>query len=767
MGPKRNIKETEGLSSIAPTTPDPASLQQAVGHQAVPVSVKRQRVSRACDQCRAAREKCDGVQPQCFPCISQTRSCTYNVSPKKRGVQTGYIRALELTLGWIMENIAGAEDALGNALAQEGSQAQAVMTGKDATAATRLHKKWGRSRVHKEIERLLSGGVTPVLDLDGRSPSVDANANNTDSSVDTGKNIAPEPPDLPTCNSAAGPHLAITPEHTLPDTQNPRTMLQNYSSGPSSNTPIPTRTQLPPEHWRLLDIYFSYTHCWLPILEKQALFQTSYRYTKEGLLLVSTDPSSAAHAELWSVLALASFQSTTSSQSLAGEAGNTNLSHHQIYNTARGLIPSECENFQINHARALLLLSLVNMARENRTDASLLLGFAIRILLNLHSSEAPSAGNTTNIEAALMSCFMLETTLSIAYKQLPHLRAEDLARFPSIPESGLDQWEPWSPCEGFGSKSVDFRSSRNPAFCVTTFNQLYAILLVVSQRVLAESRGGFSENQKSSFSAQLQHVIESETPFRDFILSEACQASSVPTAYIIRILYLWAMLRNSRSCTESLVSMLTETLEHYGNSFHAGTMPSFLLTSLRSMANEDFLAGFGERDRERLVELALRYSASRSTNVSNMPGAHFIPVPIHQSIIGRDHTAKAPSSLASMVSGSSLAPLPASTPSLYGDGRRMSNAYDQQFQHPSATGNLQGGFGSVMAYGVPNVGMGMHHSHASLGFGGPDYDALLDDMAATDCTDSIEVDSQFMINLGYGPGCDTSEVFRNRFDGYE
>ncbi|KAK4180983.1 hypothetical protein QBC36DRAFT_383980 [Triangularia setosa] len=767
MGPKRNIKETDGLSNIAPATPDPTSLpQQAPNQQVAPVSAKRQRVSRACDQCRAAREKCDGVQPQCFPCISQTRSCTYNVSPKKRGVQTGYIRTLELTLGWILENMAGAEDALGSALAQEGSQAQAVMTGKDAAGATRLHKKWGRSRVHREIDRLLSGGVAPVLDLDERSPSVGVNS--TDGLVDTGKNIAPEPPDLPTRNSVHGPHLAIPPDHVLSDTQSPRTMSHNYSPGPSSKTP--TRTKLPPEHWRLLDIYFSYTHSWLPILEKQALFQTSYRYSKEGLLLVPTDPSSAAHAELWSVLALASFQSTASSQSLPGDAGNTALSHARIYNTARGLIPLECEAFQINHARALLLLTLVNMARDNRTDASLLLGSAIRILLSLHSGEAASVGNISNIKAALMSCFMLETALSVAYDQLPHLRAEDLSSFPPIPESGLDQWEPWAPCEGFGSKSVDFRLSRNPAFCITTFNQLYTITLAVSQGVSVKRRSAIPETQRSPFSAQLQHAIESETPFRDFVTSDVCQSSTVPTAYIIRILYLWATIRASKSFSGSSISMLAETLEHYGELFNTGTIPPFLLTCLRSLANEDFLAAFGERDKEQLTELALRYSVSRSTNSLSLAGAasHSIPVPIHQPIMAQEPTAQGSPTPASVASGPGLGSLPTTTPNLYGPShaRRMSNTYDQQFHHPSATGSLHGGFGSVMAYGVPNVDIGMHH-HTSLGFGGPDYDALLDDMAATDCTDSIEVDPQFMLNLGYGPGCDTSEIFRNRFSGYE
>ncbi|KAK2071421.1 hypothetical protein P8C59_005849 [Phyllachora maydis] len=62
---KRKATDAENPSD------DPAS--------ALPEPPKRQRVSRACDQCRAAREKCDGIQPQCHPCLSQNRPCTYQV----------------------------------------------------------------------------------------------------------------------------------------------------------------------------------------------------------------------------------------------------------------------------------------------------------------------------------------------------------------------------------------------------------------------------------------------------------------------------------------------------------------------------------------------------------------------------------------------------------------------------------------------------------------------------------------------------------------
>jgi hypothetical protein len=137
----------------------------AISSTTVPIP-KRQRVSRACDQCRAAREKCDGIQPECFPCVSQTRPCTYQTSPKKRGVQTGYIRALELLLAALFEKLPGSEDVLGTLL----TTGPAFMAGSDR-GADRLQKRWRKSRTHREIDRILSGGG---CDTNKPSPSEEA-----------------------------------------------------------------------------------------------------------------------------------------------------------------------------------------------------------------------------------------------------------------------------------------------------------------------------------------------------------------------------------------------------------------------------------------------------------------------------------------------------------------------------------------------------------------------------------------------------------------
>ncbi|GKT92379.1 quinic acid utilization activator [Colletotrichum tofieldiae] len=127
-----------------------------------------------------AREKCDGVQPQCFSCVTLSRQCTYNVAPKKRGVQTGLIRTLELALVWLFDQVPGTEEKLAGLLAQEGGSGQSLLLDKDSDAGNRLHKRWRRCRVHKDIDRLLSGkdGVSPRQDTSGDDSDAEADGRN-------------------------------------------------------------------------------------------------------------------------------------------------------------------------------------------------------------------------------------------------------------------------------------------------------------------------------------------------------------------------------------------------------------------------------------------------------------------------------------------------------------------------------------------------------------------------------------------------------------
>ena len=96
--------------------------------------VKRTRVSRACDQCRSAREKCDGSQPHCQSCKGQDRECTYHEPPRKRGIQPHYIRTLELLLAWTLQSAPGLEGNITSSLAKEDAPVHKLLAGEDPEA---------------------------------------------------------------------------------------------------------------------------------------------------------------------------------------------------------------------------------------------------------------------------------------------------------------------------------------------------------------------------------------------------------------------------------------------------------------------------------------------------------------------------------------------------------------------------------------------------------------------------------------------------------
>jgi len=793
MPPKRRPPETD-----APTNPNSELLgrSEALPPAAQPAPVKRQRVSRACDQCRAARERCDGKQPRCYPCISQSRPCTYEVSPKKRGVQTGYIRTLELALGWVFEKVPGSEETLSTLLARPDGQGPQILAGKDPGGADHLQKRWRKSRVHRGIDRILSGEAAPSP---GQEVSPFAEGSDTEGDAIRGcADSIPVAPDTETApqespssrrmSSGRGP--PITPSNEALRAERPQQMS---ASGMSQFAQVSAgRVKLPSNHWRLLDIYFSYTHSWLPILEKQDIFQASYLYSDHGLAIDSTDPSFAVHAELWAALALASLQDAASSQPSSSDGADP--SPTEIYEIARGLLPAENGPFQVHHARAFLLLGLVNLAQDKLPGAALLTGSAIRVLLDPETAQRGAqdrGGQRMNL--ALISCFIVDTILSVRCSAPPHLRVEDLSGLPLVSEGGHDQWEPWTPCDGFGAGNMGSRSSRSSAFCLSTFNQIYAIIKVVA-RETSRNHGSVLGGGSSMFVTALQQAIDANLPFGNFILSPTCGTTSVPTPYVARATYLWARAL-AEPGSETFLPLLLDTLEQYQRHFGRSSTPPFISACVAAFANEEYLVRCSEQSRQVLRGLVSTHSSRgfQKTQSSSARGAQPIslfpsthdslempnsarfsapnnpmmsyPTPMslgpsttpHQ----QPHTANRgyPSFLAPGVASAYQQPPFTNSPVALSQGGNM------HMPHPGTAG-----MGGMSGVGT-NMGSTQHDHHASptlnippLGFGhSPDYDALLDDLASIERADAVDLDTQFMTNLGFAPGCDINEILTRNF----
>lgn len=797
MPPKRRAPETE----TPPTNPNSEALSRsealppAAQPTVQPAPAKRQRVSRACDQCRAARERCDGKQPRCYPCISQSRPCTYEVSPKKRGVQTGYIRTLELALGLVLEKVPGSEETLSTLLTRPDGQGPQILAGKDPGGADHLQKRWRKSRVHKGIDRFLSGKPNPPP---GQEVSPFADGSDTeDDATRPCTNSITAPPDVETTlrespssrrmSSGCGP--SFTPGN---DALRAERLQQLPASGMLPHAQVSSgRVKLPSNHWRLLDIYFSYTHSWLPILEKQDIFQASYLYSDHGLAIDSTDPSFAVHAELWAALALASLQDAASS--LPSSSESTDPSPTEIYDIARRLLPTENGPFQVHHARAFLLLGLVNLGQDKLPGAAVLTGTAIRVLLDPDTTQrGAQERNGQRMNLALISCFIVDTILSVRCSMPPHLRAEDLSALPLVSEGGHDQWEPWTPCDGFGAANMGSRSSRSSAFCLSTFNQIYAIIKVVA-RETSKSHGSLLAGGSSMFVTALQQAIDANLPFGSFIISPTCGTATVPTPYVARATYLWARAV-AEPGSDTFLPLLLDTLDQYQRLFGRSSTPPFISACVAALANEEYLLGCSEQNRQVLRGLVPAHSSRGLQKRQSTSGRSAQPIslfPLTDGTLELPSSAQFPAPSSSMMSYPTPMSLGPSTtphqqpptasrgyPSFLAPGAAPS--YQQPtFTNPSVSlsqgGNMHmphtgTGLGGMSGVG-PAMGPTHHDHHASptlnippLGFGhSPDYDALLDDLASIERADAVDLDTQFMTNLGFAPGCDINEILTRNF----
>ncbi|KAE8145780.1 fungal-specific transcription factor domain-containing protein [Aspergillus avenaceus] len=512
---------------------------------------KRQRVSRACDSCRSKKDKCDGIQPVCSTCASLSRPCTYKANPKKRGLPTGYIRTLELLWGLVFSKIKGSEDVVRALLKATNMPSHLSAMGKEAEGSDTLLFSWKNSAVLKDVERMLTLLEQPEDDQeketrvpgDNDSPqevegttvmSSDALewfipeglGDGRESSVTGG----PSPVKTPTITSTAKSHTAhITRDSSTQTTsfrassEAPKVLVDHSSSEThttfSHSEEAPKRPpRLPSNTWALIDIYFTYTQCWFPILEKHDILRTAFRHSENDTPATTTSTGSGNYAALWAVLALASIQeaSITATRQLPQPCFDQLDSNH-LYAIAKSLIPREEGIHDIGHVQALLILSLVKLGQQDWTAAWMLVGQAVRISQCLKlglppdaqsgGEEAKASGRTKHV---FLGCFVLETLVAKQMDQTPSLRKGDLMKVGPINEDGLEEWHPWE--DQTGLKPI--QSSRNsfhrgPLHALSTFNRLISLTCVLNELCFLKQSMASTMSEYEALERQLQIWISS------------------------------------------------------------------------------------------------------------------------------------------------------------------------------------------------------------------------------------------------------------------
>ncbi len=315
------------------------------------------RTSRACENCRSKKIRCDGGRPACLACVTAGVQCTVGAKARKRGLPTGYVRILETLWALVFEAVPGAADTTTELLRTAG-----VIMDDDERVALRsslvpsgesLRQIWSDSTVRVEIDRLI-GEIekSEQLGQHGRRTILDGAARPTErtSLANTPSWIVPHEPFVGNLSLETS-HSRVTGWDA--DCQGPQHVASSVLPGLSEDP------------WALLDIYLTYSNCCFPIIPKHQAVRILSKH-QDG-----TACHPAETALLWAVFALAS------SMKLDSRSGT---SHY--YRAALRLIPQDDESLSpFYFASALLLLGQSKMELGEWKVAYLVIGQAVRILL--------------------------------------------------------------------------------------------------------------------------------------------------------------------------------------------------------------------------------------------------------------------------------------------------------------------------------------------------------------------------------------------------
>lgn len=702
---------------------------------------KRHRVSQACNPCRTAREKCDGTQPSCGPCIEQSRVCTYTSPSKKRGIPTGYIRTVELALAWLFDQIPGSEESLHRLLIQDGTATQKVLLGKEGKGAERLHKRWRKSKVHKEIERLLCNrdGTTPKTESSDADSDTDDETTRDDS---TFSQSGMQPP----LNVAYRDNLSENTIHDFKGVEH-------------------TLAKIPSNYCRLIDIYFSYTHCWFPILEREDIMQTILTYPPEGLVLNFEDNGDGSHAQLWAVLAVASFQDAASSAP-SSDTRDVSCSPNYISTIATQLITRARRYSGLSHIRAMLLMSLTALGQDDISTAWLFAGSATRLAMLMYP-EQPSLTDTFNTPEArvIAGCFILDTFISTSIGHRPHSRI-DLKSLHNVPPRPILESFPgvWSSIPGFGNYQDSTETSTRPD---TVLLQLYKFSVLLSHH-----NGTKLPPETTSSVVTSEHLLRSLSPEFAYCNSLIFGGSipTIPSSFVVQGAFLTAsmVLMSGRRAT-SLLPNLLEVTESYMANFGACGMPSIFLACMRCLQRNGHLVDMHGHDKPRWdnVERSIKrvWSKDVSSTTSITDGHAMFSVGV--AATHDQHNMPSLPTVSPQLGGQVHAPYLSQHGSQLSmhppDGFVPMSLYQQTSLSPSATSPLSCPTPLKTSSMATGGMVGSSHQKGSASqssFMGQslDYDAILEELGSIDCIDGMDTNSQFMANLGFAPGSDLTDM---------
>jgi hypothetical protein len=490
---------------------------------------RRIRVSEACDTCRTRKDRCDGGRPTCNNCLRARRDCTYRPT-KKRGLRTGYVRALETLLGLLFTTVQGLDPWVA-ALFQGQETAPLFRFDHLESQSTDVSVEafidaWRKSALLKQIEQALSteghddDDVTDsVKGFDRKALQASVVAANVLRShgtvaLQTSDGSLPTPIDF----HPASHTVSIEEDAAQPRSSPGNSLLIEAFTEFEQSVPLPsdagadavgddalsnieqrTSTPLPPDWRSLLDLYFSTTHCWLPMCQKHELLRTAYVMASDastqGLGETGVPVTHGERACLNAILYYASLQRSI---------GDTRSGNREDYvwtreattccSAIQSLLPDKIESYEIGHVRALLIMTLINIACGNQKQAWTSTGVTIYHIALLAKPqlrhERPTSDLGEGAKRTVLCCMALDSLVAAWNGLRPYFTRSDIVSIGPLLTDGLEEWEPWKSHQPPNGSVLDFHA---PGRSLSTFNQVINLVSVLND-MLRSCNGFLTKN---------------------------------------------------------------------------------------------------------------------------------------------------------------------------------------------------------------------------------------------------------------------------------
>ncbi|OGM42357.1 hypothetical protein ABOM_007869 [Aspergillus bombycis] len=456
---------------------------------------KRRRVSKACDRCRHGKLKCNGALPQCDTCIKADKPCSYGTAIRRRGLRTGYVRALECLMGLVFQSVEGSETTVEKLIAntwrkrfwtQEDIQ-------DDLNGGETPWERWKSSKIPQAIDALLSAHDN-MDDDDLTTPPLNLSTQGKDTNLTWSTLDLPPPTPQSQFNATVRVACLRCSKEAGNETRgigSPATHQNQEVEERSIVTDQPSQDvlpELPRNPMQLLSRYFSLVHSWLPIVERHAVYRSLFAYYKTSSILSIRKRRTGETALLWAILTYASMIQDHSTNQVTLFPKYTSYPN-QLYMAARKAIPLEKEDdYSVGHVQALLILGLVHYSCCEWNIARVVVGQAIllasRIGLNQPDKCQPEYHRRT-----WLGCFALDTLISAHTETSPWIRSRDVQEFLAIDKTGNEEWEPWHLQDvllpGVGTDMAEFAA---PTHTLTVFVRLLELLCIKNDWIFATTK---------------------------------------------------------------------------------------------------------------------------------------------------------------------------------------------------------------------------------------------------------------------------------------